>query len=372
VDYREKLDLQVRWTDRVYPDGTWEANLFQFYQRVWPKLAMGLPVPFRLEGGIRRDETPAHVALREAFVNALIHADYSAQGGIVLERYLDRFVFDNPGNLLVSFEQFRQGGISACRNKSLQRMFLMIGGGEQAGSGVDKIRTGWRSNHWRPPLIERTLKPERFRIVMPMSSLIPDQTLNRLKVLFGSELDGLQPDELQALATADLEDGVSNGRLQDFVARHSVDISRMLQSLCERGFLVSDNRRRWATYRLSKKSVDSPSLFDSPVWESGPLAGESGPLGREDLPKTPKKPDLVELVAKKGKATPAEVEGAILILCAKEFRTNEQIAKRLNRDPDRIRKLFLAPMVKNGVLRLKFPGTPNRPGQAYVTANLPT
>ena len=35
VDYREKLDPELRWTDRIYPDGTWEANLFQFYSRVW-------------------------------------------------------------------------------------------------------------------------------------------------------------------------------------------------------------------------------------------------------------------------------------------------------------------------------------------------
>ena len=32
VDYRERLssDPQVRWTDRIWPDGTWTANLFQF------------------------------------------------------------------------------------------------------------------------------------------------------------------------------------------------------------------------------------------------------------------------------------------------------------------------------------------------------
>lgn len=127
VDYREKLDPATRWTDRVYPDGTWEANLFQFYLRVWPKLSTGLPVPFQLEGGMRRDDTPAHEALREAFVNSLIHADYTAPGGVVLERYPDRFVFENPGTLLVSLEQFRRGGVSECRNKALQQMFLMVG-----------------------------------------------------------------------------------------------------------------------------------------------------------------------------------------------------------------------------------------------------
>ncbi|HLP42224.1 MAG TPA: ATP-binding protein [Fibrobacteria bacterium] len=294
VDYREKLDPQLRWTDRLFPDGTWEANLFQFYQRVWPKLAAGLPVPFRLEGGIRRDETPAHVALREALVNAIVHADYTASGGIVLERYPDRFVFDNPGLLMVSWEQFRKGGISSCRNKSLQRMFLMIGGGEQAGSGADKIREGWKSNHWRPPLMSRTFDPDRIHLVLPMASLIPDTTLRTLRALFGSRLDGLSSDELQALATAELEGSVSNGRLQEVLTRHPVDISRMLQSLCERGYLISDNRRRWATYQLALGSA-GPSLFDGPG-DSTQSAGDF-PQSAGDFPHSgggaiPQKPNF--------------------------------------------------------------------------------
>ena len=149
VDYREKLDLSVRWTDRVCPDGTWEPNLFQFYQRVWPKLSAGLPTPFRLEGAERRDETPAHEALREAFINALVHADFQGVGGVVIERYQDRFTLENPGFLLISLEQYHRGGTSECRNKALQKMFALIGRGEQAGSGADKIRTGWRHHHWR-------------------------------------------------------------------------------------------------------------------------------------------------------------------------------------------------------------------------------
>lgn len=147
VDYREKLDPELRWTDRIYPDGTWEANLFQFYQRAWPKLAAGLPTPFRLEGAERRDVTPAHEALREAFVNALIHADYAGAGGIVVERHADRFAMENPGTLLVSLEQYLRGGVSECRNKALQQMFLMIGGGERARvrARTGSARAGARS-----------------------------------------------------------------------------------------------------------------------------------------------------------------------------------------------------------------------------------
>ena len=65
-----------RWVDRVHPDGTWNANLFEFYLKVIVKLHDGLKVPFAMEQGqFRRDETPIHDAIREALVNTLIHAD---------------------------------------------------------------------------------------------------------------------------------------------------------------------------------------------------------------------------------------------------------------------------------------------------------
>ncbi len=213
VDYREKLDSFVRWTDRVCPDGTWEPNLFQFYQRVWPKLAAGLPQPFRLEGAERRDETPAHEALREAFINALIHADFHGVGGIVIERYPDRFTLENPGFLLISLEQYHRGGVSECRNKALQKMFALIGRGEQAGSGADKIRTGWRHHHWRAPKLDCYDQPSRVQLVLPMVSLIPEATLSALKELFGVDFieHHVTPSELQALATASLEGGRCQG-----------------------------------------------------------------------------------------------------------------------------------------------------------------
>jgi ATP-dependent DNA helicase RecG len=84
-DYRGRKP-QERWGDRLFPDGSWEANLLQFYQRSWPKIIADLKVPFTLRGVQRTDETSAHEALREAFVNAIIHADYKVGGGIVIMR----------------------------------------------------------------------------------------------------------------------------------------------------------------------------------------------------------------------------------------------------------------------------------------------
>lgn len=50
-DYREHLNenSDIRWTDRICPDGTWEANLFQFYRKVHPKLTAPLPKPFLIK-----------------------------------------------------------------------------------------------------------------------------------------------------------------------------------------------------------------------------------------------------------------------------------------------------------------------------------
>ena len=81
-EYREHLSEAIRWTDRIYPDGTWEHNLLQFYLRVLPKITSVLPKPFQLEKDTRIEETSAHIALREAFVNALVHTDYSQSGNI--------------------------------------------------------------------------------------------------------------------------------------------------------------------------------------------------------------------------------------------------------------------------------------------------
>lgn len=39
--------------------------------------------------------------------------------------------------MLVSKEEFEEGGHSACRNPLLQKMFVFIGVGEKGGSGVD-------------------------------------------------------------------------------------------------------------------------------------------------------------------------------------------------------------------------------------------
>lgn len=177
-DYQEKLsdNPEIRWTNRICPDGTWEANLFQFYLRVLPRLSAVLPKPFILEGNIRRDETPAHVAVREALVNLCIHTDYSENATMVVRLYSNKIVFTNPGTLLVSKMQYYGESASVCRNKTLQKMFMLIGSAEKAGSGVDKILAGWRFANWRAPMLRTLSQPDLVELTMMMESMMDEGT----------------------------------------------------------------------------------------------------------------------------------------------------------------------------------------------------
>ncbi|MDO5526566.1 MAG: ATP-binding protein [Prevotella sp.] len=190
VDYRERLyteDPNIRWTDRIYPDGTWEANLFQFYLRVYNKLIQVLPKPFKLVGDARIEETMAHNAVREALVNAIIHQDINAHGNIVVTLNDHEMTFSNPGMMLVSRQQYFKGGRSICRNTTLQKMFMMLGRAEKAGSGVDKIVAGWKELKWGKPVINEETQPDYVQLTLPVKTVkatIPHKNPTRTISIF--------------------------------------------------------------------------------------------------------------------------------------------------------------------------------------------
>lgn len=175
-DYQEKLSdsADVRWSNRIYPDGTWEANIYQFFFRVYNQLSQTIPTPFKLEGVVRTDETPAHVAIREALVNLLVHSSYAEQGNIVVIRELDKITMRNPGRMLISVEDFYAGGHSLCRNPVIQKMFMLLGYGEKAGSGADYIVKGWEENQWARPQIEERVQPDTVCLTLELESEVVD------------------------------------------------------------------------------------------------------------------------------------------------------------------------------------------------------
>ena len=385
VDYRERLsdDPAVRWTDRVVPDGTWENNLFQFYVRVMQRLSGDLKMPFQLDRELyRKDDSAVHEALREAVVNALIHADHRGLGGVVIERYADRIELSNPGSLLVSREQLLQGGVSECRNKGLQLMFQLMGGGDKAGSGMDKIRAGWRAQHWRSPRLEETLQPDRVKLVLPMVSLIPPEVEQALQERFGELFTRLDKTAVQAVVTAQVEGSVNNGRLQEITGAHSKDITAVLQALVRDGLLTQQNQRRWASYKVSDDSPQSgPNIFlkEQTFAQNSPQLPQDSPQLATSFPQldpltesTAHSPALLAIAepARKNKKLPVEqLRRIIQRLCVGQWLSAAEIAVLVDRrDAEKLQSRFLTAMVKEGTLELRHPDVRNRPDQAYRTA----
>lgn len=123
-----------------------------------PKLTEDLKKTFKLEGIQRIDETPVHKAVREAFVNLIIHADYLMDAGVLkVIKKSNGFEFSNPGILKLPLEDIYRGGNSKSRNPHMQTMLRMEGFGDNAGSGFPSILATWKEEGWvKPELIEDT------------------------------------------------------------------------------------------------------------------------------------------------------------------------------------------------------------------------
>jgi hypothetical protein len=71
----------------------------------------------------------------------------------------------------------------------------------------------------------------------------------------------------------------------------------------------------------------------------------------------------------KRRLPPAEMRALVAELYRGHYRTAREIAHRVGREKDKLQDRFLAPMVRDGLLRLRFPGEPNHPDQAYTPAD---
>jgi predicted HTH transcriptional regulator len=254
LDYRELpfVGSVTDWVDRVIPDGRWPGNLYSFFFKVLPKLYRDVKVPFCLEGFERKDDTPIHKALRESFVNALAHADYSCSTAVVVLKAPEYFEFRNPGRMRVPLLRALKGGRSDCRNRAVLQMFRFIGLCEQAGSGIPRVMANWKSQHYRAPDFEECWEPESTTLRLRTISVVPEETLHALDALFGDAYRNLSENERGILATAHVENFVTHLRLQQAVDIHPRDLTLLLKSLVERGFLLSHGQGRGTTYHLAK------------------------------------------------------------------------------------------------------------------------
>ena len=119
-------------------------------------------------GAVRRKErwNLPPVAVREAVINAVAHADYAQRGApIRVAIFDDRLEIENPGLLPfgLTVEDLPRG-VSKLRNRVIGRVFHTLGLIEQWGSGVQRMTSACRKMGLGPPRFEEIAT--RFRVTI--------------------------------------------------------------------------------------------------------------------------------------------------------------------------------------------------------------
>ena len=127
------------------------------------------------------------VAVREAVINAVVHADYAQRGApIRLAIFSDRLEIENPGLLPfgLTLDDLHQG-VSRLRNRVIGRVFHELGLIEQWGSGIQRMINACHEAGLPDPLLEEI--GTRFRVTIytirkhePSVDAIDEAILNTL------------------------------------------------------------------------------------------------------------------------------------------------------------------------------------------------
>ena len=233
-------DLDVRQAH--FPDAWIQAGRFAGTDktRIVDSAALHGPLPKVIEGAIefvtkhglhgfdigalRRTDTWSlpPVALREAIVNAVVHADYAQRGApIRVAIFDDRVEIENPGLLPpgLTVEDLRRG-VSKLRNRVVGRVFQELGLIEQWGSGIQRMSAACRDAGLPVPALEEI--GTRFRVTL-------HTTRGQAR-----PADGIDGTILDALSDGI---GLSTNEIAERIARTPRAARTRLASLVERGLV---------------------------------------------------------------------------------------------------------------------------------------
>jgi predicted HTH transcriptional regulator len=174
--------------------------------------------------GIRNEGVPEIplIALREAVINAVVHADYGQHGSpLRVAVFGDRLEIENPGGLPpgLTLDEVRQGA-SKLRNRVIGRVFHELGLIEQWGSGIQRMTNACLDAGLPEPVLEEV--GSGFRVTF---GLIPVQK---------ASLDPLDQKILDLLKDSS---GMSTSQVANGIERSTRATRDRLKRLVELGMI---------------------------------------------------------------------------------------------------------------------------------------
>ncbi|WP_315513392.1 hypothetical protein [Capnocytophaga sputigena] len=142
--------------------------------------------------------------------------------------------------------------------------------------------------------------------------------------------------------------------------------------MVERGYLESDNKRRWANYHIKGEKVATSNqkvaTSNQKVATSDQkVATSDQKVATSDQKVATSKTKKVDTFNPKKNLRKKDLEEEILKLCNNRFRKKDELASLLGKSENYLKDKFIYRMQREGKLEPYFPLTPNHPEQAYKT-----
>ena len=177
-----------------------------------------------IAGAHRADRwTVPMVALREAIINAIVHANYAEKGAPIRVAVFDhRIEVENPGTLPfgLTIEDIRRG-VWRLRNRVIGRVFHELGLMEQWGSGIQRMTAACEDAGLPVPVLEEI--GTHFRVILSATPTGP-----------------IRIDEVDQVILRLLEDGKgrSTAEVAEAISLSSRATRTRLAHLVERGLVI--------------------------------------------------------------------------------------------------------------------------------------
>jgi len=190
-------------------------------------------------------------AFREAFVNALVHRDFSALGAVHIKLDDDGLAISSPGGFI---EGVGIGNLLVTpprsRNPLLADIIKRIGLAERTGRGIDRIFEGML--RYGRPAPDYSMSTD-YTVAVLLSNADADPDFLKMVVEQEEKLGLMPVDSLIVLSRLRDERRLTTADLAPSVQKPEANVRTTLERLVETGFLEQHGTGRGRTYTLSAR-----------------------------------------------------------------------------------------------------------------------
>ena len=234
-------------------------------------------------------------AFREAFVNALVHRDFSRLGAVHVKITNEGLSISNPGgfvegvtldNLLVADPR--------SRNPLLADVIKRIGLAERTGRGIDRIYEGML--RYGRPAPDYSMSDE-FTVSVQMVNAVADLDFLKMVVEQEDKLGNMPIDFLIILSRLREERRLTTADLAPSVQKSEANVRATVEKLVETGFLEPHGTGRGRTYTLSAALYRKAGKKSEYIRQAGfaPIQQEQMVLNYIDKHGSIKRADVMDL-----------------------------------------------------------------------------